>query len=399
MRAKLLLIMAISLVACNPTPSALPPSSAAPAVGPVVPVGQPEIRDLGPSTETVWNCGSGGGPVVKHPSMSVATNWAVEWEVGGTAGTGVRIGDGIIPGGVDLSVSLEGRYANKFDQSIQQGIGWDLPAEPNTVVVYTLMWREVWQPGYVDVRLADQRVVRVNVRYRTGIQSEIVGKQQQSCGAGQQTSQPIATPRTTSAACSFIDELVQKGDVLQRLESPKGTFAGVQIRLFYSVDVPAGWIVHKEGKEYVCPCHLESGIVASFWSPESCRPLAPFISAPPLQSSNYCFGKCWQYDDNARTMTWTGPTNGIEDIWQPSGEALQKIRDGYTAIFATSVPGEILACVLVVNGQTIKNACDGVLYQVPSGIYRVMSANKSVGGFRWCPLIGYGWRTNGGDCK
>lgn len=129
MRAKLFLILLISLAACSPAPPTVS-TSPAPVVGPFIPAGQPEIRDLGPSTETVWNCGSGGGPVVKHPSMSVATNWAVEWEVGGTTGTGVRIGDGVIPGGVDLSVSLEGHYANQFGQNIQQGTGWDLPAEP-----------------------------------------------------------------------------------------------------------------------------------------------------------------------------------------------------------------------------------------------------------------------------
>lgn len=232
MRTKLLLILVISLAACNPAPSTVL-SSSAPIVGPVVPVGQPEIRDLGPSTETVWNCGSGGGTVVKHPSMSVATNWAVEWEVGGTAGTGVRIGDGVIPGGVDLSVSLEGHYANQFDQSIQQGTGWDLPAEPNTVVVYTLMWREVWQPGYVDVRLADQSVVRVNVRYRTGIQSEIVGKQQQICGEEQRSSitQPIdsvtarpSSPTTYRRSCDWAKdwELQSDGSYLW-IGQPPGT--------------------------------------------------------------------------------------------------------------------------------------------------------------------------------
>lgn len=173
--------------------------ASAPVPGPFVPAGEPEIRDLGPTTETVWNCGSGGGTVVKHPAMSVVSNYAVEWQVGGTGGAGVRIGDGVIPGGVDLSATLEGHYTTGFEQGIQQGTGWDLPAEPNTVVVYTLMWREVWQPGYVDVRLADQSVVRVNVRCRTGIQSEIVGKQPQTCGEQQQvpTEPSDVQPRPT----------------------------------------------------------------------------------------------------------------------------------------------------------------------------------------------------------
>lgn len=74
-------------------------------------------------------------------------------------------------------------------------------------------------------------------------------------------------------SCSFIDALLTKGEVLQRLESPKGTYAGVQIRLFYAVDVPAGWIINNSGQEYLCPCRFEAGTVASFWSPESCRPL------------------------------------------------------------------------------------------------------------------------------
>ncbi len=176
-----LFLIIVLLIACSPS-SSLSSVASAGVPGPLVPVGETEIRDLGPTTETVWNCGSGGGTVVKHPSMSVVTNYAVQWEVGGTAGVGLKIGDGVIPGGVDLSTTLEGRYASSFDQGVQQGTGWDLPAEPNTIVVYTLMWREVWQRGYVDVRLADQDMVRVNVRYRTGILSDIVGKQIQFCG-------------------------------------------------------------------------------------------------------------------------------------------------------------------------------------------------------------------------
>lgn len=111
----------------------------------------------------------------------------------------------------------------------------------------------------------------------------------------------------------------------------------------------------------------------------------------------YCSGGCWQYDTSAHTMTWTGPTDGTEDIWEQQGEPLQKIRGGYKAIISTSVPGEIYSCILSINGKAVKNTCG--LYQISAGKYEITSSNQSVGGFRWCPVVGYGWRTNGGDCK
>ncbi len=125
----------------------------------------------------------------------------------------------------------------------------------------------------------------------------------------------------------------------------------------------------------------------------------PTTTPNQAQSPVLCYGQCWRYDDNARTMIWDGLADGTEDIWQPSGDALQKIRSGYTAIFTTIVPGEIFACVLSINGEAVKNTCDGVLYQVPPGTYQVTSSGGSAGGFRWCPLGGYGWRVNGGECK
>jgi hypothetical protein len=145
-------------------------------------------------------------------------------------------------------------------------------------------------------------------------------------------------------------------------------------------------------------------------SPSATRPTGsipqvtphPPVSQPttsPVLSQPLCYGNCWQYDNNARTMTWTGQADGIEDIWQPAGEALQKIREGYTAIFNTSVPGEIFACILTINGEAVKTSCDGVLYQLPLGTYRVTSANRDIGGFRWCPMRGIGWRADGGECK
>jgi hypothetical protein len=125
----------------------------------------------------------------------------------------------------------------------------------------------------------------------------------------------------------------------------------------------------------------------------------PTIVLNQTQPPNLCYGQCWQYNDNTRTMTWTGLTDGTEDIWQPPGDPLQKLRIGYSVILSTTVPGEIFACVLTINGKVVKNSCDGVLYQVPPGTYQITSSNNNVGGFRWCPLVGYGWRKNGGECR
>lgn len=197
------------------------------------------------------------------------------------------------------------------------------------------MWREVWQPGYVEIRLADQSVVRVNLRYRTGIQSEIVGKQQQICELGEHTRQS-----THSAATVALTATSSVPSTLQVIQT----------------------------------------------APQS------------RQSNTYCYGWCWQYDHGARTMTWMGATDGREDIWQPPGEPLQRVREGYSVLFATSVPGEIYACVLVVNDKLVKNLCDGILYQIQPGTYKVTSSGR-VGGFRWCPLEGYGWRIRGGECR
>lgn len=198
------LVIIILLSACSPSQPTEPIASA-PLVGPVIPVGEAEVRDLSPTTEAVSNCGSGGGTVIKHPSMSVVTNYAVEWEVGGTTGIGVTIGEGVVPGGVNLSSALEGHYATQFDQGIQQTTAWELPAEPDTVVEYTLMWREVWQPGYVELRLADESIVKANVRYRIGIQSDIVGKRVENCGGEPIATQlyPTVTPQISSTNHNF----------------------------------------------------------------------------------------------------------------------------------------------------------------------------------------------------
>lgn len=209
-RSLLFAVLMLSLIGCsNPAP---PPQS--PTLGPLVLSGSEVTRNLPPVVESVPNCGP-GQPVVKHPSINVLTNHSVEWQVGASSGIGLVIGEGVIPGGVSLSAALEGRVQTGVQQGFQQGVAWDLPAEAFTTVDYTISWVELWQPAYVDVQLAGATVKRINLSYRTGIQSTIINKQVKPCGttdmgappqSGQGPVSPATVaivPPTVAPACSY----------------------------------------------------------------------------------------------------------------------------------------------------------------------------------------------------
>jgi len=195
-----LLLALLLSVACGgqtqlePTVSPAEPTAVAqaPQMGPITPFDAPEVRDLSPTSEVVPNCDGVTSPVVKHPSMTVGSSHTVEWQVGGSVGIGVTIGGGVVPGGVDLQTTLEGHVANDLTNSIQQSNAWDLPADPGTIMEYTIMWREVWQPAYLDVTFMDPepKIIRIDVKYRTGVQSDIVGSKATPCV-------PEATPGVT----------------------------------------------------------------------------------------------------------------------------------------------------------------------------------------------------------
>jgi hypothetical protein len=180
-----LIIVLFMVTACTPT-AGEPGIAQAPQIGAIVPFGSPEVRDLAPTSEVVPNCDGVTSPVIKHPSMTVGSSHSVEWQVGGSIGTGVTIGGGVVPGGVDLQAALEGHVANDLTNSIQQSNAWDLPADPGTIMEYTIMWREVWQPGYLDMTFMkpEPEMLRIDVKYRTGVQSDIVGSKVTLCDPG-----------------------------------------------------------------------------------------------------------------------------------------------------------------------------------------------------------------------
>lgn len=193
----------------SPTP-ALPPSPTAtatplPSFGPFIPLGEPVHRNLGTSTEVVRNCVPGAvDPIVKTPGQTIIASQDVEWSVAGTAGIGTSIGGGLLPVEVNLDASLTTTYGQGYSEATERGTGWQLPAKPNTIVTYILAWGEKWQPGFVEVRLWDQPVIKIDVFYRTDVTSEIVAEDVQACD-GTPVGEPVPTftPEVTNTDTSL----------------------------------------------------------------------------------------------------------------------------------------------------------------------------------------------------
>ena len=181
----------------------------------------------------------------------------------------------------------------------------------------------------------------------------------------------IAPPRTNMEFILRWSEEVRAGNIV--VDGSQGT---------YEVRVPLS--VAQISSQDLGGC--DGGVI------ELPKPTAAINPPSSGNDGNYCggLGTCWVYDDSARIMTWTGATDGSEDIWQGNDESLQKIRDGYTAIFTTSVSGAFInTCILTVNGTIIKTSCDtfATPYTVQAGAYQVTSKSPpgypTNGGFRW----------------
>jgi len=83
--------------------------------------------------------------------------------VGGHFGVGGKIGGGVLPVEVSLEGSLSATYGSGYEESSQMGTGWQLPAKPGDIVTFILSWDEVWQPGYVELRLGSQPIEKIDV--------------------------------------------------------------------------------------------------------------------------------------------------------------------------------------------------------------------------------------------
>lgn len=147
-----------------------------------------------------------------------------------------------------------------------KSLGWLLPLAGLLILLGWFLGRSGW-----NVTEFDGGVVKLAPPTATSALQNIQPLSNHTIQPIQPTAH-LQSPQTT-VNCSFIDELITKADVIQRLYEGQ-SLAGVQARLLYPIDVPIGWTVHKDGKEYYGPIHFDAGVVASFWSPVSCRPLS-----------------------------------------------------------------------------------------------------------------------------
>lgn len=175
-----------------------------------------------------------------------------------------------VQGGVEY---LQGTVSGKYGQYRNYSKSLKVIAPPGTNMEFEIKWTELEWTGTLT---ASGQSGKYNVHAPIEVE-QISSQDKGSCNNSVPPSseQPtaIVQPQLDSMNCSFINELVTKADVIKKLYEGQ-SLAGVQARLIYAIDVPIGWIVQYDGKDYYGPVHFDSGIVASFWSPNSCRPLS-----------------------------------------------------------------------------------------------------------------------------
>lgn len=182
----------------------------------------------------------------------------------------VKIEGGIeVQGGVDY---LQGSVSGKYGQYRNYLKSLKVIAPPGTNMVFEIKWTELEWSGTLSV---NGQSGTYNVRAPIEVE-QTFSQDKGDCitlelTPSEHTSE-IVNSTEVSLNCDFINELVKKADVITKIYEGQ-SLAGIQARLIYAIDVPIGWIVQKEGKDYFGPIHFDSGVVASFWSPNSCRPL------------------------------------------------------------------------------------------------------------------------------
>jgi len=211
-----------TIVAGTPTTTTTTTPPQEYALGPFIPVGDKIERIVATTTEPVRNCAGHNEPIIKEPSRSTTSSHSVEWSVGGQTGVGATIGEGVIPGGIDLTSSIALTTGKRDIESVTTGNGWQLPSPPGEITTYFIEWKEIWQPGYIEVRVGDKVLYKIDTLVRLEVNSRIVGENSEPCKNSDSSpteatipglSTDPTSPQPPSDQCSSDVYIREKGNV------------------------------------------------------------------------------------------------------------------------------------------------------------------------------------------
>lgn len=106
---------------------------------------------------------------------------------------------------------------------------------------------------------------------------------------------------------------------------------------------------------------------------------SPESTVESLMCDGYNWESCWRIDDDARSITWIGSTDGSGDIGE-AGVAKQDIINGYIAIVVLDKAMTISICSGTIDGVKPSGVCSKTVLLSP-GRHVIVSPGKS-GGFR-----------------
>ncbi len=201
------------------------------ARGPLVPspadlviTNQSRTEDGPPVEKPVPNCTT--NPLPYTPRFETQVENSVSWEVEGKMGGGLKISEGIVPGGVDLSVGLAGKYLAEGKTVFVQGATYYYTIDPGLIMYFTTVRRKTWQDGYFDVKISGNRSQKIQVSYLIDDSYLILGTRTTPCtitdtssakpavrATATLTNTPTNTPaaRPTSTPTIIVQPVCMKG--------------------------------------------------------------------------------------------------------------------------------------------------------------------------------------------
>jgi hypothetical protein len=172
-RSRLVLVTLLLMVLSGCTPA---------SVGDAREVGSTETELTLTSTAIVCNCGESNEVIRQRVERAYTSTALIQWEFRGGIGVGVKIN--VAGAELDITPAIEGAYGRSWAASRTQTVGFDLPAQPNTQMEYTVQWSEVWQPGIISVGTVAGSE-QVKYRYLREIQGNLVDQGGKNIGCSQ----------------------------------------------------------------------------------------------------------------------------------------------------------------------------------------------------------------------